>query len=33
MYKHTDYAKAQFGLNDYNTGQLQFGLITPLVFY
>ena len=32
-FKHTDYAKAQFGLSDTNTGQLSFGLITPLVFY
>lgn len=32
-YRHTDYAKAQFGLADYTSGQLLFGIITPLVFY
>ncbi|MBX2962632.1 MAG: hypothetical protein KF687_08980 [Cyclobacteriaceae bacterium] len=32
-YRHTDYAKAEFGLNNFTTGQLLFGLITPLVFY
>lgn len=32
-FRHTDYAKAQFGLQDFNTGQLLFGLITPLIFY
>jgi hypothetical protein len=32
-YTHTDYAKAEFGLTDFNTSQLVFGLITPLVFY
>jgi len=32
-YIHSDYAKAEFGLTDFNTGQLVFGLITPLVFY
>lgn len=32
-YNHTDYAKSQFGLSDYDTGQIMIGLVSPLVFF
>jgi hypothetical protein len=32
-YNYTDYAQAQFGQGDFNTGKLLIGVISPLVFY
>jgi hypothetical protein len=32
-FNHTDYAKSQFGLTDFNTGQLMIGVVSPLVFF
>jgi hypothetical protein len=32
-FNHTDYAKSQFGLTDFNTGQLMVGVVSPLVFF
>lgn len=32
-FNHTDFAKSQFGLADYNTGQLMIGVVSPLVFF
>jgi hypothetical protein len=32
-FNQTDYAKRQFGLADYNTGQIMIGVVSPLVFF
>jgi hypothetical protein len=33
FYQHSDYAQSQFGLTDFNTGQIMVGVISPLVFF